>query len=340
MGELGSGATLTAGPTLFLGSEDVVAAFDWGAAIAALRQAYSLPINDAMFPLRTMARGEASWLRTLSGIDAAGGLMGAKLIAANLRNRCASYLIPLFDQETTELRALIDGNAITGFRTAATTAMAVDALTKPGPVSVGILGSGFEARNHLRALASIRQIDSVAVFSPNPASRESFATSLADLGIAILGCGSAREVVEGGPDTLICAARSRDEQPLFDGDWLQPGTTVASIGSTLPEQRELDPRSLQRAALIVADMPDEVAHDTGDMIAARSAGLALDDRIIALADLIGGRHAGRNSADQILIYKSVGAALQDLVVAALCLRRATDMGLATPLPRTILPVKK
>lgn len=337
---MGNTTAATTAPTMFLGSGDVVAAFDWGEAVKALRLAYSVPVQEAMFPPRSMARGEGKWLRTLSGIDAASGFMGAKLIAANMRNRCASYLVPLFDQETTELRALIDGNAITGFRTAATTALAVDALTHAGPIHLGILGSGFEARNHLRALAAIRQIDKVDVFSPNPASRANFAASLTDLGIAIGGCDSAREVVEKGPSILICAARSRDEQPLFNGDWLQPGTTVASIGSTLPEQRELDARSLQRAAVIVADMPEEVAHDTGDMIAARDAGLALDDRIIALADLIGGRQAGRTGSDDIVIYKSVGAALQDLVVAALCLRRATEMGLATPLPRTIMPVKK
>ena len=337
---MGSATPLTTAPTLFLGSDDVVAAFDWSEAVKALRQAYSLPVDDAMFPPRSMARGDDKWLRTLSGIDAAGGFMGAKLIAANLHNRCASYLIPLFDQETTELRALIDGSAITGFRTAATTALAVDALTKPGVVGIGILGTGFEARNHLRALASIRQIDRVNVYSPNPASRADFVDSLCDLGIEIRGCDRARDVVENGPSVLICAARSRDEQPLFDGDWLQPGTTIASIGSTLPEQRELDPRSLERAALIVADMPGEVAHDTGDLIAARAAGLELDGRIIGLADLIGGRHPGRARADEIIIYKSVGAALQDLVVAAMCLRRATEMGLATPLSRTIMPVKK
>jgi alanine dehydrogenase len=330
----------TAGPTLFLSSTDVTAAFDWAAAVEALRAAYAGPVDDAMFPPRSMARGPGLWLRTLSGIAADGGLMGAKLIAANVRNRRASYLIPLFDQETVELRALLDGNAITGFRTAATTALAVDALTRTGAVAVGVLGSGFEARNHIRALAALRVIASVQVFSPNPASRAAFAASLADLGLPVTGCDSARALVEAGSDILLCAARSRDETPLFDGDWLQPGTTLASIGSTLPEQRELDPRALDRAALIVADMPEEVVHDTGDMIAARAAGVALEGRMVSLADLIGGRHPGRGAGTDIVIYKSVGGALQDLAVAAMCFHRARALGLGQTLTDTIRPVAK
>jgi hypothetical protein len=79
----------------FLTDADVRAVFDWHSAIDALRQAYSAPANAAMFPPRGMARGEGVWLRTLSGLNPGGGLMGAKLIAASICDRRASYLIPL-----------------------------------------------------------------------------------------------------------------------------------------------------------------------------------------------------------------------------------------------------
>lgn len=326
--------------TMFLDGAAVKAAFDWRAAIEALRVSYARPVDEAMFPPRSMARGTGLWLRTLSGIAPEGDLMGAKLIAANMVQRRASYLISLFDQATTELRALLDGNAITGMRTAATTALALDAMTAPGPVRLGVLGSGFEARNHVRALATIRQIEAVTVYSPNPASRADFAEALADLGLPVHGAETARELVEAAPTMLICAARSRDETPLFDGAWLQPGMSVASIGSTLPEQRELDPLSLGRAARIIADMPDEVLHDTGDLIVALQAGLSLAERIVPLADVVSCRAVARLGAEEILIYKSVGAAQQDLAVAAMCYRRALDLGLATPLPKTIATVQK
>ncbi|MFD0692400.1 ornithine cyclodeaminase family protein [Actinomadura fibrosa] len=325
--------------TLFLTDDDVRAAFAWPEAIAALRAAYAAPMSDAMFPPRTMARGDGLWLRTLSGVLADSGLMGGKMIAASMRNRRASYLIPLFDQETVELVALLDGNSVTGFRTAATSALAVDVLAPAGPLTVGVIGSGFEAQHHVRALAAVREISSVTVFSPNPASRARFVDRLADLGLEMTVAESAPAAVAGA-DLVICAARSRDESPTLHGAWLEPGMTVVSIGSTLPEQRELDTAAIARAARIVADQVDEVVHETGDMIEAGRAGITCDGTIASLADVVGGRAPGRPSPDAIVIYKSVGAAVQDLAVAAMCVRRATESSAGTVLPVSITPALK
>lgn len=325
--------------TTFLTDADVRAAFDWADAIAALRTAYAAPPDGARFPPRTMARGEGLWLRTLSGVPGDGSPMGAKLIAASPRHRRASYLIPLFDQETVELTALLDGNAITGFRTAATSALAADLLAPAGPLRVGVIGSGFEAQNHVRALAAIRELSSVTVFSPNPASRTRFTEQLADLELPSHTVDSAAAAVDGA-ELVLCAARSRDERPTLRE--APPGATIVSIGSTLPEQRELDTEVIRRAALIVADMVDEVAHDTGDLIAAKEAGVEFAGKLIPLADVVSGRTPGRPPHDQdaIVVYKSVGSAAQDLAVAAMCARRATELCLGTTLPVTISPVSK
>lgn len=329
----------TTASLLMLGGEDIDRAFSWSEAVEALRAAYAAAAPQ-MFPPRTMARGDGLWLRTLSGIAPDGGVMGAKMIAVNLKRHLASYLIPLFDQQTTELVALLDGNAITGYRTAATTALAVDTLTRPGAVDVGVLGTGFEARNHVRALATVRPIASVTVFSPSAESRAAFAREMSALEFPINAVDTARRVVEAGPDVLICAARARGEQPLFDGKWLKSGVTVASIGSTLPEQREIDVETIDRADVIVADMVEEVTDDTGDMRAARDAGVSFNEKIVALADLVAGHHAGRRSADDVVLYKSVGSGIQDITVAAMCLTRARALGLGTALPSTIRPIVK
>ncbi|MFC4063533.1 ornithine cyclodeaminase family protein [Actinoplanes subglobosus] len=313
--------------TLLLTDAEVRAAFDWSAAVTALRTAYAADNTGSRFPARGMARGDGSWLRTLSGVPAGSGYMGAKLIAANMRSRRASYLIPLFDEATTELVALLDGHSITGFRTAATSALAADLLAVPGPLRVAAIGSGFEARNHLQALAAIRSLESVHVYSPTPASREAFARELT---------AEAHDTAEAAVDranVVICAARSRDETPTFRGEWLRPGMTVVSIGSTLPEQREVDTETLARADLIVADMVEEVLHDTGDVLAARADGIDVTAKTVPLSDSV-----GRTDADQILLYKSVGSAVQDLAVAVMCLQRAGENG--TRLPDVIHPVQK
>ena len=325
--------------TLFLTDEDVRKAFDWAEATVALKSAYAAAQEPAMFPPRSMARYAQGWLRVMTGIVPQAGVMGAKLIAASIKASTASYLIPLYDLETMALVCLMDANSITGFRTASTTALALDALAPRDAKRLAVIGSGFEAKMHVRALAAIRPIKSITVFSPNPLSRERCAADLADLGLPVHTIDSA-EAAAAGAEIIICAARSRNESPTFRGAWLKSGTTIASIGSTLQEQREVDADTIAAAHLIVADMPHEVADETGDMLAAKAAGINFSDRLIGLGELLSGVRPGRTSDDQILLYKSVGGAIQDIAIASLCFRRAQVMGLGTPMPATIVPVKK
>ena len=107
---------------------------------------------------------------------------------------------------------------------------------------------------------------------------------------------------------------------------------VISIGSTVPEQREVDPEVVARAATIVADVPEEVATETGDMIAARAAGVDFDDKIVSLADIASGRRHVHQASDTIVMFKSVGSGLQDIAVSALCYARALATGTGTALP--------
>jgi len=325
--------------TRVLDDETVREVFDWSQAIAAVRVAYAADPDDARFPGRTMARGDHGWLRTLSGVPAEPGQMGLKLIAAAPGAGRVSYLIALFDQRTAELVAVLDGHSVTGFRTAATSALAADALAGPGPLSLAVIGSGFEARNHVRAVAAVRDLEAVRVYSPRSESRAGFVADLADLPVPFTAAESAESAVEGA-SLVICAARSRDETPTLRGAWLRPGVTVVSIGSTLPEQREVDAEVLARSDFLVADALDEVLEDTGDLIAARDAGVDVDAKSVSLADLVGGRHPGRTHAEQIALYKSVGSAVQDLAVAAMCVQNAARLGLGAALPVDIAAVRK
>lgn len=325
--------------TLLLTDAEVRAGFDWESALGALRAAYSSDVGDDRFPARVMARGEGYWLRTLSGVPADTGLMGAKLIAANPRTGRASYLIPLFDVETVALIGLLDGQSVTGYRTAATSALAADLLAPSGPLRVAVLGSGFEARMHLRALAVACKIVSARVYSPNPDSRDRFVADLADVAVEIAAYSSPQGAVEDA-DVVVCAARAHGEQPILLGTWLQPGMTVLSIGSTLPEQREVDTDVIAAADLLVADVIDEVLHGTGDLLAAAAAGIDPAGRTVSLADVVSGRHPGRTGPDQVVLYKSVGSAAQDLAVAAMCAARARELGLGTELAPIVVPVQK
>jgi alanine dehydrogenase len=324
--------------TILLDDEVVQSVFDWTPAIAAVRDAYAAADDDARYPARVIARGGGNFLRTLSGVPGDGGLMGVKTITGALGVRQFSYLISLFDQASAELVALLDGNSITGFRTAATSALAADLLAPAGPLTVGVLGSGFEAKKHVQALAAVRELKSVQVYSPRPESRERFARELADLGTAIAPAESPEAAVA-GTSLVICAARSYDETPILLGRWLEPGMTVVSIGSTVREQREVDADVIARADVVIADVLEEVLHDSGDLVAARGQGIE-PSGVASLADLVRGRAPGRTGAEQVVLYKSVGSGLQDLAVAAMCVRRAQEAGLGATLPIRIQPVRK
>lgn len=318
--------------TRFIGDDAVAELADWPSVVAALRAAYAGEVSEEMVPPRTMARGDGFWMRTLSAISPSGATFGCKIIAAGPRAKRASYLIPLWDQRTMDLVALIDGNRITGLRTAGTAAVAVDLLAPEKPLTVAILGSGFESRGLFAAVTATRAIDSARVFSPTPTNREKFAV---EFGIET--AASAEDAVRGA-DLVLCAARSHDETPTLRGAWLEPDAVVVSIGSTLPEQREVDDETFARATLIVADMPGEVEHETGDAIAARKAGIMFADKLVPLTHLAAGKVA--RPAHGIALYKSVGSALQDIVIAEMILDRASAAGRYFEMPESIHTIVK
>lgn len=324
--------------TLFLTDEDVEALADWDRVIAALRTAYSRADVPGTTPERAVATTAAGWQRVMPSAPHGAKYAGSKTITASWRNGLASYLITLFDQNDSRLAALIDGNRITGLRTAGTAAAALTVLLPDRPLVAAVVGSGFEARAQLRAAARVADITAVRVSSPTPANRERFAAELsAELDIPVVAAASAREAVERA-DLVLAAARSRDESPTVLSEWVSDDATIVSVGSTTAAQRELDTALVGRAAIIVADAVAEVLHDSGDMIAARADGLDPDAVTVSLHDLLGGRTARPEHG--IAIYKSTGSGFQDIVLAEMLLDLAVERGIGTPLPVGIRTIRK
>ncbi|WP_394194465.1 ornithine cyclodeaminase family protein [Microbacterium foliorum] len=325
---------------LFLTDEDVARLADLPAAITAIRAAYRTPADDKRNPGRIFADSGREWMRVMPSVPPSGALFGAKSINGSFGDGLqVSYLISLFDKETADLVALVDGNRVTGLRTAATTAVGIETIAPRRPLSVGVIGSGFEARSHLAALALVADIATVRVFSPTPANREAFADHFSrELSAPVTAVDSAEDAVQGA-DLILCAARSRDENPTLEADWVGDDATVVSIGSTTPAQRELPDALIARAALVVADTVEEVLHGSGDMIAARAAGVDVETLTASLNSVVlGARHVDRDHG--IRIYKSTGAGLQDIVVAEALVDLARRHGVGTQLPVGIVTTRK
>jgi alanine dehydrogenase len=316
------------GAPFFVSAETVRRVLDWDDVIARLKHAYSQPQSEHASPPRVVARDKGIWLRSLTAVPPGCRYMGSKLFGIG-RQRGLEYVIVLIDQETGRMAGFVDAKPITAYRTAATSAVAVDRLAPPGAGTVGLLGSGDEARTHIRAVARVRKLRAVKVFSPTQANREAFAARVEqDLGIACQAVGAAEEAVA-GCDIVIAAARSRNEEPILFGRMLKPGQTVVSVGSTLPEQREIDPSVVETCDLIVCDMIGEVVHETGDMIAAAQQKIAFDHKLLSLAQLMTDKTP---RPARLPLFKSVGAAIQDIVTAELALEKAVAQGLAVALP--------
>jgi alanine dehydrogenase len=326
--------TATSFAPVFVSSDTAKAVFDWTDAIRALQSAYAQPVPPKSAPPRTVAAAGKTWLRTLPAVPVGGRYYGAKIMgmAMDAAAPGVEYVIVLFDRETSRIAAFVDGNLVTGYRTAATSAAALDRLAPRGAARLAVLGSGLEATMHTRAIASVRDLSEVVVFSPTPERRAAFAQAVTrDLGVPARGVASAQEAVDGA-GIVLAAARARGEQPILFGDWLESGATVVSIGSTIPEQREIDVSVVARSDIIVCDTLEEVLEETGDMLAAHEAGIAFRDKSFSLTDLMSGAIDERLKDARTRMYKSVGGGLQDIVVAELILGKAIAAGLATPLP--------
>ena len=318
---------------VFVSSGAAREVFNWKDAIASLQAAYGRPMEAAAIPPRTIASADKAWLRTLPAAPPGGRYFGAKLMgmAGTSATPGVQYVIVLFDRRSSRIAAFVDGNLVTGYRTAATSAAALDRLAPPGPARLAVLGSGLEAAMHARAIASVRPLSELVVFSPTPERRAAFAEAATrDIGVPVRAVASAREAVEGA-GLVVAAARSHGEQPILFADWLSEGAMVVSIGSTIPQQRELDASVVARSDLIVCDMLEEVLRDTGDMIAARAAGIEVHDKSIGIGDLMTGAAGERVTRARAPLFKSVGSGFQDIVIAELILEKALQRGLASPL---------
>ncbi|GAC1335919.1 MAG: ornithine cyclodeaminase family protein [Chloroflexota bacterium] len=241
-----------------------------------------------------------------------GTALGAKLVAFYPHNAHVPThhaIIQLFRPETGEPLVTMDGRVITEVRTAAVSAVATSYLARRDARVLAILGAGVQARSHLEALRLVRTFREIRVWSPRRA--EAFAREFG-LRAAL----SAEEAVRGA-DVVVTATTS--QTPVLCGEWLSPGAHVNAIGAPRPDWRELDDEVLRRARLYV-DSREAAVAESGDVIAAGAESIV--DEIGAV---INGTAPGRESADDVTVFKSLGLAVEDVVTAELVYRHALDV---------------
>lgn len=239
-----------------------------------------------------------------------GGALGAKLVTFYPNNadvHTHHAMILLFRPETGEPLVTMDGRLITEMRTAAVSAVATDTLARTDASVLAILGSGVQARSHLEALRVVRKFREVRVWSPRHAKEFCQRHGVA-------AAASAEEAVRGADVIVVATAATA---PVLMGEWLSPGVHVNAVGATRPAWRELDDEVLHKARIYV-ESREAAMKESGDIIAA--------GQIYAeIGEVIAGSKNGRESEQQITLFKSVGVAVEDVAAASLVFRNAQTL---------------
>jgi len=235
------------------------------------------------------------------------GALGAKLVTFYPENQgihTHHAMIMLFRPETGEPIAIMDGRLITEMRTAAVSAVATQHLAREEAKVLAIIGSGVQARSHLEAIRLVRPIEEARVWSPRNA--RAFAAEH-----DIVAAASAEDAVRGA-DIVVVATGAKE--PVLFGDWLAAGTHVNAVGANRPTWRELDDEVMDRSRIYVESRESAMV-ESGDLIAA-------GEIFAEIGEVVSGEKTGRQSAEEITLFKSLGAAVEDIAAADLVYRIA------------------
>lgn len=315
----------------FLSAGDLDRIFTFPKLIEALREAFR---GDIVTPVRhhhTIERGAGpdatlllmpAWTGAADGADGEhNGHIGVKIVsvypgnaARGLPSVMASYV--LMDGASGAPLALIEGGAMTLWRTAAASALAASYLAREDAARLVMVGAGALAPYLIAAHASVRPIKSVAIWNHRHERAEKLAKNLAGRPFAVEAAAELEPAVRQA-DIVSCATLS--SEPLVKGAWLQPGMHLDLVGAFTPAMRESDDVAVRRARVHV-DTRAGAEKEAGDIVQPLRSGVITEADICGdLFDLCRGAVAGRQSNDEITLFKSVGTALEDLAAASLAM---------------------
>jgi ornithine cyclodeaminase/alanine dehydrogenase len=251
-------------------------------------------------------------MRILFAADGGSGYCAIKAYH-NIQGAGVRYVVSLYRLKDGELLALLDGRHITDLRTGAASGVIARKVAVKGPVTVGLIGSGHQAATQLEALAAVYPIKSASVYSPTTANREAFARRMsAKLGFPVSPVASVQAAVQGHP-VVAAASSARGAEPVLRGEWLGSCRLLCAVGNTRAQFAEVDVRCFQDARLVVVDSMHAL-QEAGELKQAIAAGALPEAKRATLGQIVTGAVTVPGAG--LIVFKSVGTALQDLALAA------------------------
>jgi alanine dehydrogenase len=235
------------------------------------------------------------------------------------------FLVSLYDTANGNLLALIEADRLGQMRTGAATGVATRFMAKEDASVLGLIGAGWQAETQAHAVAAVRKLSRIQVYSRTEEKRTAFADRIGgQLGIEVIPMPSAEEAVRGA-DIVVTATTSRT--PVFDGNALEPGTHVNAVGSNSLSKAEVDVTTVSRAARIVVDSIEQSRMEAGDLLSPLELRKFHWEQARELREVVSGRYPGRESAEEITLFKSNGIALEDVAAASVVYDRAVEQGI-------------
>lgn len=305
---------------MLINIDQVRQSLPWLPLIEALRQQF---IDGCVMPVRhhhdIQVPGEANATLLLMPAWIEGQFTGVKQVtvypgnsARQLPSIHGSYL--LSSGKTGQLLAIIDGPELTARRTAAASVLAAGYLARADSKKLLIVGTGTLSKNLIEAYAARFELEQISVWGRDYAKAEQLAQTMQALDLPVVAVSDLPQQCQQA-DIISCATLS--QQPLLQGEWLRPGTHVDLIGGFKPTMREADDAVISRSQVFV-DTFDGACSEAGDIVIPLQSGLISRQDIQSdLYQLCRQQHSGRQNDTQITLFKSVGAALEDLAAAIL-----------------------
>ena len=316
--------------TLLISEKDVRELLTMHDAIAAVeevmrRQATGQAIVQPRHRLELPDKG---FLHYMAGADVTAGAVGMKLYTSV--HGALRFLVPLYRSATGELLALVEAEHLSMIRTGAASGVATRHMSRENSQTLGVVGAGLQARGQIEAIAAVRNLTGVRVFSRNADGRAQFANEMEDkLEIPVTAVDSAEAAVHNA-DIIVTATTAH--KPVVEGAWIAPGTHVNAIGANFPQKRELDDAAIARASRIAVDFIEQAKMEAGDLIQAFATEPVKWNSVAELSQIIAGKIPGRENETEVTLFKSSGIAIWDVAVAMKVYELAVAKGRGTQIP--------
>ena len=303
---------------LYLTEEDVNALLDAETVNEAVEECEQRMARDSIEILpRARLSVDGGAMTLMAAVDRELGLAGSKNYVAG-RGRSFQPVVLLQDERSGDLAAVIEARRLGQLRTGAASAVAALQLARPEARSLGMIGCGYHAVGQLECIrAALPSIERTRVFCRAEERLRSFCEQT--------GAEPARDHSQAaGADIVVTVTSSPD--PVLRGEWLKPGALVCAVGANIASHRELDNAVLERASLVCCDLKSQARLESGDLIEPIAGGVLDWLEVCELHELVAGELPGRQSDQDIIVFKSNGIAAWDLAAAALVLKRARAEG--------------